>query len=252
MQLKVFIDLDEQLILPINYGHILQGIIYNSATLSNKKFTKDLHDNGINNTNTLNDKFKLFSFSKILGEYKIVSKTICFTKSIFFEIRSIDSYFIHIIYEGFQKNGIRFKGKLFKPDLKIENKIITDNSIHVQTLSPIVAIKKSDDNKTHYLTPLDNDFITYINNNFSKKYQSYYNNYPNSEIDIVVSDVSYRDKCVTKFKEIYITAWNGKFYINGEPEYLTFLYNVGLGSKNSQGFGLFNIIDEVKLEYIYT
>ena len=35
MQLKVFINLDEPLVLPINYNHILQGIIYTAASSSN-------------------------------------------------------------------------------------------------------------------------------------------------------------------------------------------------------------------------
>lgn len=244
MQLKVFINLDEPLVLPINYNHILQGIIYNSATGTNRFFTKQLHDKGFKNSTNLNDKFKLFSFSKIIGKYKVISKNIHFLNKIFFEIRSIDAYFIHIIYESFLKNGIKFKDKIFKPILKIEDKVITDNSIYIQTLSPIVAILKSDDKKTHYLTPLDNEYIQYLNNNFNKKYQSYYNNYPNTDLEIVIADVSYKDKCVTKFKGIYINAWNGKFYINSSPECLTFIYNVGLGCRNSQGFGLFNIIEE--------
>ena len=244
MQLKVFIKLNDNLVLPINYNHILQGIIYNASNYSDKYFTKNLHDNGIDNSNSLNDKFKLFSFSKIIGEYKVISKNICFFNSIFFEIRSIDSYFIHLIYEAFLKNGIQFKDKIFKPYLKIEDKIITNDNIYIQTLSPIVAIKKSDDKKTNYLSPLDNDFLPYLNNNFYKKYQSYYNNFPKSYLDIVVANISFNDKCVTKFKGIYINAWNGKFYINGDPEYLTFIYNVGLGCKNSQGFGMFNILDE--------
>lgn len=244
MQLKVFINLDEPLVLPINYNHILQGIIYTAASSSNKSFTQKLHDNGTTNSSELNNKFKLFSFSKIIGKYYIQNKQIYFTDRMFFEVRSVDSYFIHLVYEGLLKNGIRFKDRIIKPDLKIEDKVITTNSVYVQTLSPIVAIKKTDDKSTCYLSPMDNDFMTYINNNFYKKYQTYYNNTPNTDLDIVVADVSYRDKCVTKFKGIYINAWNGKFYIDSEPEYLTFIYNVGLGSRNSQGFGLLNIIDE--------
>ena len=109
---------------------------------------------------------KLFSFSKIIGKYYIQNKQIYFTDSMFFEVRSVDSYFIHLVYEGFLKNGIRFKDRIIKPDLKIEDKVITTNSIYVQTLSPIVAIKKTDDKSTCYLSPMDNDFMTYINNNF--------------------------------------------------------------------------------------
>lgn len=111
-------------------------------------------------------------------------------------------------------------------------------------LSPIVAIEKTDDNQTKYLSPRDYQFTDYLNHNFSKKYQTYYHNLPSSNLDIVVSDVSFRDKCVTRFQGIFINAWNCRLYIQGSPEYLTFIYNVGLGSKNSQGFGMINIIEE--------
>ena len=47
MQLKIHIDLNEDnLTLPLTYGHILQGIIYSS--LSNDiEYQKKIHDDGI-------------------------------------------------------------------------------------------------------------------------------------------------------------------------------------------------------------
>ena len=242
MQLKVFIDLNSPLILPVNYNHILQGIIYTAANTSNGKFTRNLHDEGVSSDS--NDKFKLFCFSKIIGHYLIVDNQIHFDKSIFFEIRSVDPYFIHLVYESFSNYGICFKNRVFKPGLKLENKIITDSRIYVQMLSPIVAIGKTDDNQTKYLSPRDLEFISYLCNNFSKKYQTCYHNLPSSNLEIIVGEVSFRDKCVTKFKGILVNAWNCRLYIQGSPEYLTFIYNVGLGSKNSQGFGMINIIEE--------
>ena len=68
--------------------------------------------------------------------------------------------------------------------------------------------------------------------------------FQSSDLDFVVGEVSFRDKCVTKFKGILVNAWNCRLYIQGSPEYLTFIYNVGLGSKNSQGFGMINVIEE--------
>ena len=47
---------------------------------------------------------------------------------------------------------------------------------------------------------------------------------------------------MTKYQGNYITAWYGKYLISGKRKYLDFLYQAGLGSKNSQGFGMFEII----------
>jgi len=49
-------------------------------------------------------------------------------------------------------------------------------------------------------------------------------------------------KLVTKYQGSYIEAWYGNFILSGKRKYLDFLYQTGLGSKNSQGFGMFNII----------
>lgn len=107
MQLKVFIDLNTPLKLPINYNHILQGIIYTAANNSNGKFTKELHDEGIPSDG--NDQFKLFCFSKIIGNYSITDKHICFHKSIF--LRSEVSILILFILfmKVFLSMGFAFK-----------------------------------------------------------------------------------------------------------------------------------------------
>ena len=241
MQLKVRVKLDKNLTLPISYNSIIQGIIYHSATKIDKNFTSNLHDKGLGlKTDTIN--FKYFSFSKIFGKYEINDKKITFFDEIRFEIRSIDPYFIHLVYEGMNKYGISFGERTLKPDLKLENKIITSNSITIKMISPIIAIKK-DDNKKEFINPMTNEFIPYLENNYSYKYQNYYNN-EGKDIDIDIIDVTYRDKCVTSFKGIIMTGWYGIYHLEGSPESLTFLYNTGLGGKNSQGFGLFDIIEE--------
>ena len=244
MQLKIFIDLKENLELPINYNHILQGIIYHSAETYNKNYVAKLHDIGIQNDVNSNYNFKLFTFSKIIGKKsKVEGNRIIFLDSIFWEIRSVDAYFIHLLYMSFSQNGINFGNVNIKPRLKLENKVITDDRIHIRMLSPISVVSKSENNKSIFLSPNDINFEKCINTNFENKYNSYYNTFPHDEIEITPDYISYKDKVITTIKGIYITAWNGTFFINSSPDLLTFLYNCGLGSKNSSGFGMFNILD---------
>ena len=54
---------------------------------------------------------------------------------------------------------------------------------------------------------------------------------------------SLKNKLVTKYKDYLITGWKGEFEIRGDAEVLDFLYQVGLGEKNSMGFGMF-VIEE--------
>lgn len=239
MQLKIYIDLkNQELQLPINYNHILQGIIYTSLS-NDQKYQKLLHNFGI--TEIYN--FKLFTFGSLCGKHYVENKKITFTEKIFWEIRSVDSYFIILLYEYFKANGITFGARTIFPNLNIENKIIREESITVKINSPICVAQRCEDNKVNYLSPRDNIFEEYINNNFIKKYSSYYNVEPNTNLEITNIELSHKDKFVTTLKGIYITAWKGKYILTGSPDYLTFLYNSGLGSKNSQGFGLFEIIE---------
>ena len=53
--------------------------------------------------------------------------------------------------------------------------------------------------------------------------------------------VGRRDKYVTKYKGFYLSAWLGEYQLTGPRKNLDFLYQTGLGCRNSQGFGMFEI-----------
>lgn len=238
MQLKIYIDLkNDPLTLPINYGHILQGIIYHSLS-NDSKYQTLLHNIGINEITN----YKLFTFSSLCGKHSINDKKITFTEKIFFEIRSVDGYFIFLLYEHFKTNGITFGQRVIFPNLNVENKIIQEDSITIKMNSPICITKKDENNKSIYLSPRDTYFEEAINNNFIKKYSSYYYAVPFSNIELTNIELSHKDKVVTNLKGTFITGWKGTYILNGSPDYLTFLYNTGIGAKNSQGFGLFEVI----------
>ena len=39
----------------------------------------------------------------------------------------------------------------------------------------------------------------------------------------------------------YVTGWRGSYLLSAEPQVLDLLYQTGLGSRNAQGFGLFDL-----------
>ena len=49
-------------------------------------------------------------------------------------------------------------------------------------------------------------------------------------------------KMVIRYQGVLITAWYGTHKLSGERKYLDFLYQTGLGAKNAQGFGMFEIL----------
>lgn len=120
-------------------------------------------------------------------------------------------------------------------DYRIEDSLIT-----VRTLSPIIAKIQSEDHKSIYFSPEDVRFIRRLRETFESKYEVYYCGKPKSTIDIM--SVGKSKKIVTKYKDTWITAYHGRFQLCGKPEYLQFLYDVELGVKTSQGFGMFEVV----------
>ncbi|WP_339063934.1 CRISPR-associated endoribonuclease Cas6 [Tepidibacillus marianensis] len=78
--------------------------------------------------------------------------------------------------------------------------------------------------------------------NLKKKYEAYTGKKINGEFRITPLKVTNKDKVITKFKGFIINAWSGIYELRGNPEVLDFAYRVGVGGRNSQGFGMFKII----------
>jgi CRISPR-associated endoribonuclease Cas6 len=90
-----------------------------------------------------------------------------------------------------------------------------------------------------------------MNNNFTRKYHAFTGHQPESTISILARAVGIQDKYVTRYKkvpvaggkDIYIIGWRGEYELRGYPEYLDFLYYCGLGARNSDGFGMFEMLN---------
>jgi len=247
MQLKIIIHLQEPLTLPLSYHHTLQAIIYN--LMGDAYGSSALHDGGKSYGNR---QYKLFTFSLLEGKTEITGKQITFTDSVSFEVRCIDENIIKCIEDNVLKNGIQFTETVYT-DIECirKNKRVTDNVILIKMISP-VCVYKTLPGSTHanYLNPMCNNFSEEINNNFHRKYQAAQipTLPPLSEDDnITISPIKInpKDKYLTIYKKIIIEAYNGVYVLSGKPEFLDFLYNVGIGSKNSQGFGMFNILNNI-------
>ena len=230
MQLLIELQKIDQFILPVNYNYLLQSMIYN--LLKNKEdLSAQLHEIG----HQFEDKhFKLFTFSLLQGQYKIQGKRIEFLDKVRFEIRTIDQSILFTIAEALSKIL----------NVKIEQKKLTGTSYKIRMISPLVVRSTdADTKKTLYYNPFDTEFKSRIMENFARKYQAYCHKVPTGRFDIEPINFSLKNKFVTKYKDYLITGWKGEFEIRGDAEVLDFLYQVGLGEKNSMGFGMF-VIEE--------
>jgi CRISPR-associated endoribonuclease Cas6 len=244
MQFRLTWRLEQPLTLPLSYNHIIQGFLYHILS-SAPEYSEFLHDAGYQNDQF---QFKLFVFSQLQGKYTIKKPNIIFYDQISFEVRSpIDEmctfFFLAVMHrEEFSLCGQR----IFLTSCNAANTKIKQEHLTIQMLSPICLYTTYYDDfnsrKTRYLSPLDEDFQELLNINLNHKLESIYHVAEPVEIRLEPLSFSARDKCVTHFKQTLITAYNGTYALSGEPIILDFLYNTGLGAKNSQGFGMFRVV----------
>lgn len=245
MQLLVTHELAEELVLPINYHHILQAVIYRGLEDSDEfhggHFNDFLHDKGFSNGKR---SYKLFTFSLLKGKYEIEGRKIIFRDEVSFEVRSPDSLVIRRLAEGFAERAIHY-GDVRVTDVRtvLKDRTVEDEVIPVEMITPVcVYSTDSETKKTHFYDPSEPEFEEAVNENFIRKYTAFYGVEPQSDVMIEPVRITQKDKFVTNYKGFYISGWRGIYRLYGERKYLDFLYQAGLGSRNSQGFGMFRLL----------
>ena len=189
-------------------------------------------------------KYKLFQFSQMAGEYQIRDKRITFLSCISFEVRSPEPLLIRLLGDCLWMNGITFGDKIYRDiHMELYDYTIEESELSIRMKSPLTVYSTDwETNRKHYFTPEELEFYELVNDNFYRKYQAYYGVNPCSSIKLELSTEQPVRKMVTRYKNSYITAWYGTYRLSGERKYLDFLYQTGLGSKNSQGFGMFELL----------
>ena len=237
MQLHLTLTPPSPITLPLGYHHILQAIVYKLIGSRDN----NLHDQGASYGER---SYKLFTFGELCGHYSIKNGRITFDSSISWEIRSLDEGIIDSIAENLDE-GISF-GPVHVSDISYEvfDNHVEDYDIVIRMVSPI-CVRKTDEitGSEVYYNPDDIDFYRMVEDNFIRKYASCFGEYPQEKIVLSGLKTCPKDRVITKFKGSYIEAYGGVYRLVGRPEYLDFLYQTGLGSRNSQGFGMFEIIE---------
>lgn len=244
--------------LPIGYHRILQGFIYKELLKDDPAYSEFLHNFGYLG----GDKpFKLFHFSWLKGNYDTEydiesnSKRIIFNDDVHFELRSSMPEFNKLVSHRLSEQHIFVLdgNQIVLNGLEIGDKEFFDNHAHVVMRSPLVLKNHSSD----YMSPQDDDFNIVLNNNYRRKHLAAFGREPVGKIWIDPNSWRKQKKVPTKYKledednkkkDPIIEGYLGEFELEGDPHALSFLYDVGLGSGNSDGFGMF---DEGVLKKVY-
>lgn len=98
MQLKIRHTLSEELALPLSYHHIIQSIIYRGLA-DESGYSRHMHNSGYaaNNVNNVGRRYKLFNFSLLRGNSRVMNRQIIFRDYVEWEIRSPDIYMMRLL-----------------------------------------------------------------------------------------------------------------------------------------------------------
>lgn len=160
-------------------------------------------------------------------------------------MRSIEEHCLGLVETGLKEYGIQLDGNIYRDvTAEISHDIVGADDVFIRMESPICVYSTDRQTKhTTFFNPDEERFYEAVNSNFIRKYKAVFSRNPESGIQLEAAEIRMKDKYVTRYKGYYISGWKGKYRLSGQQEYLDFLYQVGLGGKNSQGFGMFSVVD---------
>jgi len=234
--------------LPIHYNHIIQGFIYSNI---NTVLAKNYHENGFSFGKR---RYKLFVFSRLFSSrIRVENRRILFESPVMLKIGSMDSRLleslaIHLLRKGKIKLGesiCRFSS------IEVEAPVEVNGSVFVKAISPISVHRGLFDSegrrKTYYYSPWESEFSELILANLKRKAKAFYGesvDLPHVEQPVIRPvRVSSSNQKVVLYKNGYvIKGWLGLYELRLPQFYFDIAYSAGLGSRNSLGFGMVEVV----------
>lgn len=236
MQILLKMKPQKPLIIPLNYNYQLQSSLY--AMLGEVGESDFWHDNGFGDIT----KYKGFCFGRLEGKYNIdkINKKIAFENCVYLEVRSSVFEFIDAFQRAVETHPYikLYDTRLDIVGASLENRHLAEGVTSFRASTPIVIHESLNDGHTHFFSPDEDEFYIRICNNIRNKYETITGNEAD---EVLLRPAGEFRKEVTLYKDYYITGYTGIIEINTSLRMAEFIYNTGLGEKNSQGFGFVKI-----------
>jgi CRISPR-associated endoribonuclease Cas6 len=183
--------------------------------------------------------YNFFTFSRIFGKFLKKEKGFLYFSPYF------SVYFASPV--DFELSPLRNR-LIFEENLSLgENPIdvlsvdrvfvkIPDEVLTVKTLSPVIVYKKNPQSGgLEFLNPSEKDFFKILKENLNRKY-FLWNRKPLEE-NVEIQPIEVKPQKIF-LKGQALEAYRGLFKISAPKEVLKFIFETGLGGKNTEGFGM--------------
>ena len=231
-----------RIVLPTNYNYLIQAAIYRNIS---RELADFLHDEGFLFGKR---RFKMFTFSRLEGRFMLDkdSKQFIYDGDITLYISSPVEKFVEDLANTIVMRGSIAMGKqtLKVTELAFPAKPAVGNEkLKIRMLSPLTVYSTlmtyDGKKKTYYFSPYEKEFSVLVNSNIKRK--SFLLSGKNIKSDIMVKPLRVREVVVV-YKGTVVKGWIGHFSLTGPKTLIETAYEAGLGAKNSQGFGMFEVI----------
>ena len=219
----------------------IHGTIYRALSTA-PAYSHYLHD--MSNMESGMRAFKKFAFSSLHGAYELADGNIRFIDCIKLEIRSCDPVFINILYQCFLRYPeVRLgRNTLYVSKIFVNHMFITTSYAAIEMKTPLVAYRTDEGNHTYFYSPDNTMFYQALERNAERKWEYITKGGRQAQIEITPLFETLPKMQKSVFKRTYITGWFGRYRLEGEPVLLNLLYDIGLGAKNPEGYGMFDYI----------
>lgn len=232
----------------LHYNREVQGMIYRNLDSS---LADRIHNQG---TPLGRRSFKFFTFSRLMGQFHRNGDRIFFNGPVRLDIGSVHQEILQSLAEHLLRNPSIRLGTQNCEVRSIEVEALPEigRPVRVRTLSPITVystLSAADGRKkTYYYSPQERDWKEKLLDNLRRKARAL--GWPESQLvsldngnaHIRPVRVSNRDLKILKYQDTVVKAWSGIYELDLPEPFFLLAYDSGLGSKNSQGFGMVEVI----------
>jgi CRISPR-associated endoribonuclease Cas6 len=252
MRITITLEPISELNIPIHYSSLLQGLIYRQldATLANW-----LHEEAYQANSRI---YKMFTFSRLTpangSRYQLSGGRIRFSGPASFTLASVNADVLSSLAEHLLKTSevqlgpcactVRGIEVLKPPEVNFSQ------PVRVKALSPITlysTLSHADGRKkTYYYSPFERDWLEQLRGNLIRKARAlgWEDDAAKALQDATFKPlrVSQKDQKILSYKGTVIKGWLGTYKVSLPEAYFWLAYDVGVGAKNAQGFGMVEVV----------
>ncbi len=248
MRISVVFNSEKEIVLPVQYNHILQGFMYKNQL--DRDYSQFLHQEG---TGICNGKFNLFTFSRLMGKFSFNKENgkITLFPPVQLIISSAVDEFIMDLADKLVKSELVFLGnnEVGIERIDMQEDIEFGKKVQIKMLSPLVGCTTSireEKKYTNYYSPWQSQFAEIAKNNLLTKYEVVHGFRPSNKDIKIIPNGSQEKKFekILNYRGTVVKGYAGIYWLKGCPELIKVAYEAGLGFKNNQGFGCWEVVKQ--------